>query len=164
MKTAKTYLEEAHAVGLIHRDVKPANIFLTKLRRGGDLAKLVDFGLVKDVGGGKDPGRSMETTIAGTPHYLSPEAIQRPEDVDARSDIYALGAVAYFLLTGQPPFPQGGLSEKLMQHQYAEPKSVSAFRDDVPKPLIEACESMMAKRPEDRCKSAAVVAQDLLLL
>jgi len=156
-------LEEAHAVGLIHRDIKPANIFLTQLRRGGDLAKLVDFGLVKDVGGGTDPGRSMDTTIAGTPHYLSPEAIQRPRDVDARSDIYALGAVAYFLLTGVHVFTGDSVVEICSQHIDGTPVPPSErLGRPVPEGLEEVVLRCLEKNPEHRPQSADLV-RDLLL-
>ena len=98
-------LAEAHGVGLVHRDIKPANILLCE--RGGipDTAKVVDFGLVKQLStSGVGPGVSTVNNIMGTPLYLSPEAITSPEKVDARSDLYALGAVAYYLVTGKAVF------------------------------------------------------------
>ncbi|HTN77447.1 MAG TPA: serine/threonine protein kinase, partial [Pirellulaceae bacterium] len=97
-------LAEAHATGLIHRDIKPGNIMLTQ--RGGinDFIKVLDFGLVKAVRQEKAPSLTTENTLTGTPHYMSPEAIERADSVDARSDLYAVGAVGYFLLTGVPVF------------------------------------------------------------
>jgi serine/threonine protein kinase len=97
-------LYEAHSLGLVHRDIKPANIMLT--RRGGepDVVKVLDFGLVKAQDDGKRAGLTQQNSLTGTPLYMSPEAIELPEMVDQRSDIYALGAVGYFLLTGQPVF------------------------------------------------------------
>ena len=96
-------LGEAHAIGLIHRDIKPANILLCE--RGGrpDVAKVVDFGLVKNLSA-VDARVTLENTAVGTPHYMAPEALQTPDRIDARSDVYALGATAYFLLTGTTVF------------------------------------------------------------
>jgi serine/threonine-protein kinase len=98
-------LQEAHAGGLVHRDIKPSNVIVCQ--RGGvcDVAKLLDFGLVRApcLGGGAET-LTQEGTIAGTPAYMSPEQAKGLEDLDARSDIYSLGALAYFLVTGRPPF------------------------------------------------------------
>jgi serine/threonine-protein kinase len=105
-------LSEAHRVGLIHRDIKPSNIIVCE--RGGvrDVAKLLDFGLVQGAGkGDPQPG-----TFGGTPSYASPEQAQGRGLVDARSDIYSLGAVAYFLLTGKPPFVRPSMLETLAAH------------------------------------------------
>src|SRR5262249_3658614 len=98
-------LQEAHAAGLIHRDIKPANIFACA--RGGqfDVAKLLDFGLVQSVRLEGDGQRlTQEGALAGTPAYMAPEQAAGETHLDGRSDLYSLGAVAYFLLTGQPPF------------------------------------------------------------
>lgn len=94
-------LAEAHTIGLIHRDIKPANIILTE--RGGlyDFAKLLDFGLVKAVDSKKDSSLTSAGSMTGTPLYMAPEAIQH-DQIDGRSDLYALGAVGYYLLTGTP--------------------------------------------------------------
>jgi eukaryotic-like serine/threonine-protein kinase len=100
-------LREAHAGGLIHRDVKPSNIFAA--RRGGmdDVAKLLDFGLVRPVAKPRAAHLSGEGQILGTPLFMSPEQATGGGDADERSDIYSLGAVAYYLLTGRPPFDEG---------------------------------------------------------
>src|SRR5260370_20752200 len=98
-------LQEAHAAGLIHRDIKPSNIITCE--RGGqhDVAKLLDFGLVLSHGlGGDVAGLTQEGAIAGTPAYMSPQQADAKQDLDARSAIYSVCAVAHFLLTGQPPF------------------------------------------------------------
>jgi eukaryotic-like serine/threonine-protein kinase len=94
-------LREAHAIGLVHRDLKPGNVMVCARGGSHDVAKLLDFGLVAAAGGGDK--LTQEGAIAGTPAYMSPEQAAGREDVDARSDVYSLGAVAYFALTGRPP-------------------------------------------------------------
>jgi serine/threonine protein kinase/CHASE1-domain containing sensor protein len=147
-------LAEAHARGLVHRDVKPANIVLCE--RGGmnDVAKVVDFGLVKRTAQ-PDAQLSAEHAVIGTPLFLAPEALTDPEHLDGRSDLYAVGAVAYFLLTGQPVFDGGSLLEICSQHMYAEPQPPS---ERLGRPLPQALEQLvlrcLAKRPDDRFASA----------
>lgn len=157
-------LAEAHGIGLVHRDVKPANVILSD--RGGvpDTAKVVDFGLVKDIsalGRGK-PTLSSVNAIIGTPLYLAPEAIVAPETVDARSDLYALGAVGYFLLTGHPVFTGASVVEVCAQHLHATPTPPSAR---APHPVPEALEALilrcLAKQPEQRPQSANALLSDL---
>jgi serine/threonine-protein kinase len=119
-------LAEAHAVGLIHRDVKPSNIILCE--RGGlpDVAKVVDFGLVKELGAPDDVTRAAD--LIGTPLYLAPEAIRSP-DVDGRADLYSLGAVAYFLLTGTHVFEGTTVVEICSHHLHTPPVPPSRHRD-----------------------------------
>jgi eukaryotic-like serine/threonine-protein kinase len=109
-------LIEAHAAGLIHRDIKPANIMIN--RRGGiyDFVKLLDFGLVKALDGPRQSSYTVSPGLTGTPLYMSPEAIEKGWTVDARSDIYALGAVGYFLLTGKPVFEGDNIVEICLRH------------------------------------------------
>jgi serine/threonine-protein kinase len=116
-------LAEAHAAGLVHRDVKPANVLVCT--RGGirDFVKLLDFGLVR--GTDPDAGRLTQLgAVAGTPEYMSPEQAEGQDDLDGRSDLYSLGAVAYFLLTGGPPFRRANPVQLLLAHA----------RDPVPPP------------------------------
>ncbi|HEY5955100.1 MAG TPA: serine/threonine-protein kinase, partial [Polyangiaceae bacterium] len=157
-------LAEAHSVGLVHRDIKPANIILCQ--RGGlaDVAKVVDFGLVKDANElrNADPTLTNANSILGTPLYLAPEAILTPDNVDARSDIYALGAVAYFLLTGQPVFLGGSVVEVCVQHVHAEPMLPSERLGQPVNPTLEAIVlRCLAKRPEDRPESAEALREIL---
>jgi serine/threonine-protein kinase len=114
-------LEEAHAIGLIHRDVKPANVILCE--RGGvpDVAKVFDFGLVKELQSGEAEALTRENVITGTPLYLAPESILSSDAVDARADIYAVGAVGYFLLTGRPVFDGRTLVEVCGHHLHTTP-------------------------------------------
>ncbi len=147
-------LEEAHGVGLIHRDIKPANIMLCQ--RGGmpDVAKVVDFGLVKPLKG-VDGGVTRENVVLGTPHYIAPEAISSPERIDGRSDLYAVGAVAYFLLTGKVVFEGGTAMDVFAQHLSAQPVAPSAR---VGRPIPDRLEALvlaaLAKEPAGRPESA----------
>ncbi len=146
-------LGEAHRAGLIHRDVKPANILLCE--RGGrfDVAKVVDFGLVKSVTG-SDAGVTLENTAPGTPHYMAPEALSSPDRIDARSDVYSLGATAYFLLTGRPVF-EGALGEILGRLLREIPPAPSLrLGKPVPASLDALILAALAKKPEDRPESA----------
>jgi serine/threonine-protein kinase len=127
-------LAEAHGVGLIHRDIKPANIIVCT--RGGvhDVVKLLDFGLVwlANAEGGK---LTQDGAIAGTPEYISPEQAEGTEAFDGRSDIYNLGAVAYFLLTGRPPFRKATALQLLYAHAHEPVAPISAIRRDIPAEL-----------------------------
>jgi serine/threonine protein kinase/CHASE1-domain containing sensor protein len=147
-------LAEAHAAGLVHRDIKPANIVLCM--RGGlhDVAKVVDFGLVKDAADLQTSVREAQN-ILGTPQFLSPEAIRTPGLVDARSDLYALGAVAYYLLTGSAPF-QGETALSLCEQQlFATPESPSQRIGQTLPPALEAAVlRCLSKRPEERFNDA----------
>ena len=117
-------LYEAHSKGLVHRDVKPANLFLT--RRGGeaDVVKVLDFGLVRAREEQRD-GDADDRSMAGTPLYMSPEAIQMPGSVDGCSDIYAVGAVGYFLLTGRTVFEASTVMELCNKHLNEPPVAPS---------------------------------------
>jgi serine/threonine protein kinase len=145
-------LAEAHDLGLVHRDVKPANVLLSPRRNEHEVAKIVDFGLVKSIE--LDPKQvavSAINTITGTPLYMSPEAIQAPESVDARSDLYALGAVAWFLLVGRPPFDGNSVVEVCARHLHDKPLRPSvALGRDVPSDLEDIVLSCLEKRRELR--------------
>jgi serine/threonine-protein kinase len=145
-------LAEAHAVGLVHRDIKPANILLSEIGGIPDFAKVVDFGLVKDVTGSSDARLTREDVVAGTPQYLAPETIRDGSSSDPRSDLYALGAVAYYLLTATPVF-DGRPIAVIQSHLNTIPESPSIrlARSIPPKleALVLAClEKDAARRPE----------------
>jgi serine/threonine-protein kinase len=145
-------LAEAHEVGLIHRDIKPANIILCKQGGAFDVPKVVDFGLVKDLGGG-EASLTATSSVTGTPTYMSPETITAPDTVDARSDLYALGAVGYFLLTGSHVFPGRNLIEICGHHLHTTPEPPSArlgrpAPQDIEGLLLACLEKDAARRPQ----------------
>ncbi len=153
-------LAEAHRTGLIHRDIKPANIVLT--RRGGvcDLVKVLDFGLVKAVNWGSKGVAA--NAVVGTPHFMSPEAIQEPEAVDARSDLYSVGAVGYWLLTGKTLFANANVKLLLDQQAHDDPTPLSDILPNGSSPdlhqLIMRC---LARNPDDRPQRAEILDEAL---
>jgi serine/threonine-protein kinase len=157
-------LSEAHQIGLVHRDIKPANVILCN--RGGlpDVAKVVDFGLVKNAGGSteSDPSLTGINTIIGTPLYLPPEGITSPNTVDARSDLYALGALAYYLIAGVPVFAAATVVEICVMHANMQPvpPSLRAGRE-VPASLEALILRCLAKSPQDRPQTAEELLEEL---
>ena len=154
-------LAEAHRIGLIHRDIKPANILLT--RRGGlcDVVKVLDFGLVKVRNVGR-PDKLTANAVVGTPHFIAPEGVKAPQAVDARSDLYSVGAVGYWLLTGKTLFESGDVEELLNGHVNATPKKPSErLGRPINHKLEEIIMSCLAKDPEQRPKSAEVLEASL---
>jgi serine/threonine protein kinase len=153
-------LDHAHYRGLIHRDLKPSNIMVTP----HDHAKLLDLGLAI-VRGQESGDRKLvngKRYLVGTKDYLAPEQAADPTSVDARADIYALGCTLYFALTGQPPFPGGTTQEKIDRHKSDEPIPVAQLNPNVPAAFIGLVRHMMAKNPERRIASAALVRERLL--
>ncbi len=152
-------LYEAHSKGLVHRDIKPANIMLN--RRGGlsDVIKVLDFGLVKAIDEKKQAGMTAANSLTGTPLYISPEGINAPALVDARSDIYAVGATAYFLLTGHPPFVSSNLVDLLRMHVMDAPIAPSQrLGRPVSAELETAVLACLEKNPANRPQTARDVA------
>jgi serine/threonine-protein kinase len=154
-------LREAHAIGLVHRDIKPANIFASQ--RGGiwDVAKLLDFGLVKvrRTVGQDAPERSG--AFSGTPLYMAPEQVKTYEEVDARTDIYALGGVAFFLLTGQPPFTGSSSMEIINAHATRPAVPPSQVNPNVPEDVDQIVVRCLAKRPQERFPNVMALASAL---
>jgi len=143
-------LREAHGIGLIHRDIKPANIIVAQ--RGGlhDVAKLLDFGLVKPVDETPSDRVTRDGVISGTPLFMSPEQAVGRDDLDARSDIYSLGAVAYAMISGRPPFGGTNPLEVMFAHARDEVAPPSRHCADVPEDLERVILRCLAKKPEDR--------------
>jgi serine/threonine protein kinase len=151
----------AHASGrdVVHRDIKPSNVLITP----EDRAKLVDMGLARlhqVEPAGNDLTASGVTL--GTFDYISPEQARDPRNADVRSDIYSLGCTLYFMLTGQPPFPEGTVLQKLLQHQGDDPADPREFRDDLPNDLLTILRTMMAKSPAKRYQTPAELCTDLV--
>jgi len=136
-------LREAHRRGLIHRDIKPSNILFDE----GGVAKIADFGLVKEIR--TDGDRTDDGIILGTPHYISPEQGQG-KPVDHRSDIYSLGATLYHMLTGAPPFAEATQVSAIVAHVTAPLAPVREKNPGVPQALAAIVERMLSKDPADR--------------
>jgi serine/threonine-protein kinase len=185
VRQAALGLQHAFERNLVHRDIKPVNLFLThvpdevapagfleddrdwnsqraaKTMPMKPLIKILDWGLanLKGQAAGTGPsGENVAKSVVGTADYLSPEQARNANAVDIRSDLYSLGCTFYYLLTGQPPFPDGSLMQKIMRHQTAEPRPVSDFRADVPGSVIQVLKRMLAKKPEDRFRAPASAA------
>ena len=156
-------LEEAHVAGLVHRDIKPANIHLGRLGLIYDFVKVLDFGLVKPIAD-RHVEQSLNTQaglLLGTPGYMAPE-MALGDDVDGRADIYALGCVAYSLLTGTQVFDGTTAIDIMSKHLHASPIPPSnRGQFSIPSDLDQLVLACLAKRPEDRPQSAAELAQRL---
>ena len=154
-------LSEAHAAGLIHRDIKPGNIFAAQ--RGGvyDVAKLLDFGLVKPAPDQEAIHLTGEGMIAGSPLFMSPEQATGDGAPDARSDIYSLGAVGYYLLTGRPPFEGKRAIKVMIAHAHQDVIPPSQHRDGIPDDVQQVVLQCLAKAPADRYQNAASLAEAL---
>lgn len=159
-------LAEAHGRGLIHRDIKPANIFLCDRSGVPDFVKVLDFGLVRHFGGNATAANLPEYAgaegIVGTPNFISPEAIANPDNADARSDIYSVGVVAYYLLTGQNIFEGESIAEVCRHHINDTPVTPSECAgralDSSLEALVMQC---LAKSPGDRPQSATILSAAL---
>jgi len=155
-------LDHAHQAGLVHRDVKPGNLLLDE----SGTVKILDLGLARFVEAVGVSEASLtvahEQKVLGTPDYLSPEQALDSHMVDSRADIYSLGCSMYFALTGQPPFNEGSIAQRLMWHQMKEPEEMSKVRPGIPDSLTAIVRKMMAKKPQERYPSMADVASMLL--
>jgi len=157
-------LEEAHSRGLIHRDLKPANLFLCRIGVESDFVKLIDFGLVKPNLGGSQVTRSH--ALVGTPDFMAPEQIQGLP-LDGRADLYSLGAVGYFLLTGTPvfPAPQHNPMEVLMGHLHLAPQPPSQrLGRELPEELVRVLMRCLEKEPDRRFAHARALHEELSCL
>lgn len=162
LRQACASLQEAHAHGLVHRDIKPQNIMLCEIRGERDVVKVLDFGLVKQVGGEQTRDLTGTLRILGTPLYMSPERIRHPGDADARADIYALGAVGFNLLTGKRLFETETEHDLTYQVLHATPRHASECSPfAVPVELDALIARCLEKDPAARPQSAAEVSDAL---
>jgi hypothetical protein len=154
-------LQHACERGVVHRDIKPSNILIGLDGR----AKIVDMGLARTTELDRSTGDLTASGVTlGTFDYISPEQAHDPRDADVRSDIYSLGCTLYFLLTAQPPFPDGTALQKLLMHGTKLPEDPRCFRNDVSDALIAILRKMMAKRPRDRYQEPIDLVNDLRTL
>ena len=154
-------LRKAHAAGLIHRDIKPSNIFAARQGGLGDVAKLLDFGFVLPTAILGEATLTGEGQILGTPLYMSPEQAKGGHELDERSDIYSLGAVAYHLLTGRPPFQAKGRTAVLIAHARDPVEPPSRVRPGIPEDLERVVLRCLAKPPDERFPDAEALEQAL---
>jgi len=150
VRQAAEGLAHAHLKGLIHRDVKPANLMLDA---SGNV-KVLDLGLARFTKA-DEPILTQDQGFLGTVDYVAPEQIVNSHEVDVRADVYGLGGTLYYLLTGQAPYHEYKLFERLHRHLYAAPRDIRQLRPDAPQRLIAICDKMMAKQPGDRYQTAA---------
>jgi serine/threonine-protein kinase len=177
IRQAALGLQHAHEHGMVHRDIKPSNLLVTRqtaarpgitsLRspsrsaaEGPELVKILDMGLVRmvqEAEGASHASLTQEGTVMGTPDYIAPEQARDAHKVDIRADLYSLGCTFYFLLTGQVPFPEGTVIEKLLMHQLDEPRLVEKSRPELPPGVAMIVRKLMAKRCDDRFQTPAAL-------
>jgi serine/threonine-protein kinase len=163
LKQACHSLAEAHERGLVHRDVKPANLFVCRYGREVDFVKVLDFGLVQGAAGSgpEEIQLTAEGSVGGTPAFMPPEqALGR--ETDARSDLYALGCVAYWMLTGRIPFEGANAMDVAMHHVRTAPTPPSAATElDIPASVDRLVLDCLAKEPDDRPPTAIALLRRL---
>ena len=158
MRQATSALVEAHGIGLVHRDIKPSNIMVHLLHPhegAGDHVKVLDFGLVKEIRQEGGIELTNEANLSGTPQYMAPESITTPQTIDGRADLYALGAVAYYLLTGTHLFTGQSIVEVCSHHLHTAPEPMSArLGAPIAAELEQLVLSCLAKDPAERPQTA----------
>ena len=154
-------LEHASSRDVVHRDIKPSNVLISQNGR----VKLVDMGLARlhQVDNSQDDLTATGVTL-GTFDYISPEQARDPRNADVRSDLYSLGCTVYFMLTAEPPFPDGTVLQKLLQHQGDAPPDPQQIRPELPASICDITAKLLAKSPRDRYQDPLELSADLLLL
>lgn len=151
-------LNHTHAASVVHRDIKPSNIIIMPSGR----AKLVDLGLARKQNSDSAHDLTLAGTTLGTFDYISPEQAKDPRSVDVRSDIYSLGCTLYHALTGMPPYPEGTVLQKLLDHQGKDAPDPAQKNPRVPEALSVICRKMMASDPNKRYATPEILLRDLL--
>jgi serine/threonine protein kinase len=154
-------LAHAHAVGLVHRDIKPANLFLACRPDGGNVIKMLDFGISKAMVSRPEEKVLTGQAVLGSPVYMSPEQLRNAKDIDARADIWSLGVVAYELLAGKPPFDGDGVGEIFAAILEKDPQPVHTVNWRLPPEISEVIAKCLQRKPEDRWTDAAALARAL---
>jgi serine/threonine protein kinase len=159
VRQAALGLQHAYEKGLVHRDIKPHNLLVSRGKENGASVKILDMGLAR-LQGGVDKDRALTQTgaVIGTPEYLSPEQAVNSRKADIRSDIYSLGCTLYFLLTGRPPFQGESLTQILLLHQTGEAEPLTKHRPGLPVRVQKVVQKMIAREPEERYQTPAEVA------
>jgi serine/threonine protein kinase len=152
-------LQAAHLANIVHRDLKPANIFLCQQRQGDESVKLLDFGLAKWVRG--EGKMTKDGVVLGTVEYMAPEQA-RGDKLDGRADLYAVGCIAYEMLTGRRVFTGGNFADIMLRHVREAPTPPRKWSPDIPPALDDLVMRCLAKRPDERPQSAHELAQQLL--
>ena len=156
-------MAEVHAHGIVHRDLKPGNLFLTRRPDGSPLVKVLDFGIAKSASPADalEPAITMTLVSLGTPLYMSPEQVRCSKTVDNRSDVWALGAILYELLSGLPAFGGNSVANISAQVLEATPAALPMVRPGVPPKLDKVVQKALAKRPEHRYSDVGALAAAL---
>jgi serine/threonine-protein kinase len=165
IRQAALGLGHAHERGLVHRDVKPSNLLVTRSQPAG-VVKILDLGLarplsIEDGGHQHVSTLTVDGAVVGTPDFMAPEQGKNSHTADFRADLYSLGCTLYYLLTARLPFPEGTVIDKLVKHQLEDPYPVELIRQDVPAAILPVLQRLMAKKPDDRYQSGAEVAAAL---
>ena len=154
-------LQHAYEREVVHRDIKPSNVLVTAT----GAAKVVDMGLARNTALDKSTTDETASGVTlGTFDYISPEQARNPRDADVRSDLYSLGCTLFYMLTGNPPFPEGTALQKLLNHGSQAPPDPRGWRDDLSDELYEITMKLMAKRPSDRYQTPTELISDLMML
>ena len=154
-------LKEAHDLNLIHRDIKPQNVMVCVLGGIYDMVKVLDFGLVKDLEHDNGEELTKQTDITGTPIYMAPERITTPTKTDTRCDVYALGALAFYMLTAKPLYNYKNDLDVMYQIINTVPENVNSLRNEVPEILSNLISVCLEKNPDDRPESVDFLIQVL---
>ena len=148
-------ISEAHGLGIVHRDLKPKNLFLTSKHGGRSIVKVLDFGISKQLGVTEDMSLTSTSNIIGSPNYMSPEQLRASKDVDHRTDIWALGAILFELLTAQVPFPAETVTQLTAMVIADEPQAIEKLRPDVPEEIRAIVRKCLEKNRDARFASVA---------